>query len=339
MNLKREKVEEIQQWSQDYVTEARKKSRTVSQMTTMWERINEWAKHIRNENLSTWGPPEAIQVVKYIETIGRDEYVTWASQQNKLNIFQKTMVNHGYTNWSRDSDHYKMATTTLNKIITDESKTEISKFRITKKQSGDLKRFEIEKMAAKLFMRAKSEKGGAYELLRCLQYITWVFANNCGMRIIDILRLQWDQIRVENGNLVQRIHFSKSDRRGRKRDELVIFNRYNYPADLRTAFKMCLDVKQRLPVKTNLMFPKPTNIKVAAESASMITGWQWAAGPLKLTEKVGARTPKVHFLNESYQSGTPPKLIHKTAAWGRNSTDIRRFYIKSHGGAVANDEE
>ena len=338
MSLNQEKIDEIQQWSQNYVTEAKKKSRTVSQMATMLDRINEWAKHVQNENLSTWGPSEAIQVVKYVETIGREEYVSWASQQNTLNIFQKTMVNQGYAQWNREGEHYKMAVTTLNKIITDESKTEISKFRITKKQSGDLKQFEIEKMAAKLFMMAKSEKGGAYELLRCMQYITWVFANNCGMRISDILRLQWDQIRVENGNLVQRIHYSKSDRRGRKRDELVIFNRYNYPADLQTAFKTCLRVKRSLPIKTNLMFPKPTNTKVAAESSSMTSGWQKAAKSLKLSEKVGARTPKVHFLNESYKTGTPPRLIHKTAAWGRKSTDIRRFYIKSPGGAVAKDE-
>lgn len=248
------------------------------------------------------------------------------------------MLNQGHEKWSRDGECHKMAVTTLNKIVSDESKTEISKHRITKKQSGDLKDYEIEKVAAKLLMTARKEKGTAYEMLRIMQYVTWVFANNCGMRISDILRMQWDQIRMENGNLTQRIHFSKSDRRGRKRDELVIFNRYNYPADLKTALKQCLRVRKGLPVKTNLMFPKSTNTNVVAEASSMTSGWNGAAKALGLSEKVGARTPKVHFLNESYKNGTPPRLIHKTAAWGQKSTDIRRFYIKSPGGAVANDE-
>ena len=338
MSIDPEKVNEICKWSHEYVTKARKKSRTVSQMATMWDRIQEWGKQIQKEDLSTWGPSEAIQVIKYIEEVGRGEYTTWATQHTTVSLFQKTMTNHGFEKWVRDGECYKMAITTLNKIVSDESKTEISKQRITKKQSGDLKDYEIEKMAAKLLMTVKSDKGTAYEMLRIMQYVTWVFANNCGMRISDILRMQWDQIRVENGNLIQRIHFSKSDRRGRKRDELVIFNRYNYPADLKTAFLQCLRLKRGIAEKTNLMFPKSTNVKVAAEHSSMTSGWKQAAEVLGLSDRIGARTPKVHFLNDRYKNGTPPKLIHKTAAWGRKSTDIRRFYINSPGGAVANDE-
>ena len=337
MKLGPDKISEIQKWSQDRVTVAMKKSRTVTQMSTMWERIMEWAKHIRNEDLDSWGAPEAIQLIRYVETIGKNEYTTWASQHNTLAMFQKTMLDKGYHRWVRDGERFKAAVTTLNRVQKDESKTEISKHRITKKQSGELKSYEIEKIAAKLFIVAKEEKGTAYELLRCMQYATWVFSNNCGMRISDILRLQWDQIEVGGGKIKQRIHFSKSDRRGQKRDELVIHDQYGYPADLKTAYKMCLRIRKGLTAKTNLMFPKSTNIKVTAEADSITKGWKVAAEALKISIPIGARTPKIHFLNDSYQNGTPPREIHKNAAWSGKSIDIRRFYIKSPGGSVAKD--
>ena len=338
MKLSSDKINEIQKWSEERVTVAMKKSRTVSQMSTMWERIQEWSKHIQNEEFESWGASEAIQLIRYVETVGKKEYTTWQSQHNTLALFQKTMWDKGYHGWVKEGERHKAAVTTLNRIQTDESKTEISKHRITKKQSGELKCYEIEKVAAKLFMAAKEARGTAYELLRCMQYATWCFANNSGMRISDILRLQWDQIEVGEGKIKQRIHYSKSDRRGRKRDELVIYNHFGYPADLKTAYKMCLRIRKGLSTKTNLMFPKSTNIRVAADAESITNGWKKAAETLKISIPVGARTPKIHFLNDSYQNGTPPREIHKNAAWGGKSTDIRRFYIKSPGGVVAKDD-
>ena len=342
MKLNRDKIDEIKRWSQTKVQTAEKKSRTILSMKKMWQRIQEWAVISENQDIASWKAQEAMQVIQYIEMKNREErasyeFATWSAQNTSLSVFQKTMLDKGFLNWVPEGPVHKLAKTTLGQIITQESKTEISKHRITKKQSGDLKDFEVVKVAAWLYMRSKDK--GSYELNRKMQYVTWVFTNNCGMRLGDVLRMQWDQTNVdEKGQLSQRIHYSKSDRSGRKRDEIVIHNRFSFPADLKTAYKVCLQIKHGLKNETNLMFPKSTDIKVAADAGTMTKGWKEAAAALNLETKLGARVPKTSFLNSSYKQGTPSKLIHKAANWGKKSTDIRSMYVKSESGEVRNDE-
>ena len=342
MKLSRDKIEEIKKWSQQKVEKAEKKSRTMLSMNKMWQRIIEWADISNNQDISNWRAQEAIQVIQYIEMKNREnrtgyEFATWSAQNTSLAIFQKTMMDKGFVNWAENGPIHKLAKTTLGHIHAQESKTEISKHRITKKQSAELKDYEVVKMAALLYMNSK--KKGSYELNRKMHYVTWVFTNNCGMRLGDVLRMQWDQTKVDDdGELSQRIHYSKSDRSGRKRDEIVIHNRFPFPADLKTAYKVCLQIKHGLGNKTNLMFPKSTNIKVAADSNTMTSAWKKAAEKLNLVTQVGARVPKTSYLNNKYKQGTPSKLIHKEANWSGKSTDIRSHYVKSEGGAVRKDD-
>ena len=242
MKLNRDKINEIKQWSQEKVSIAEKKSRTILSMKKMWQRIQEWAMISENQDLSNWKAQEAMQVIQYIEMKNREEranyeFQTWSAQSTSLAVFQKTMLDKGFLNWTPDGPVHKLAKTTLGQVKNQESKTEISKHRITQKQSGDLRDYEVVKMAALLYMKSKEK--GSYELNRKMQYVTWVFTCNCGMRLGDVLRMQWDQTTVDDeGQLSQRVHYSKSDRLGRKRDEIVIHNRFSFPADLKTAYKV-----------------------------------------------------------------------------------------------------
>ena len=325
-------VNEIVNWSENQVEKAVKQSRTMNQMKLMWARINEWGAISKQPNLESWGPTQAMQMLRYVEKCtGRT--ATWATQRTNLSIFQKTMVKNGFEEWSLYSKKYMVAKTTLNNIIREESKREVSKKRLTKKEHQMMTKQEVEKIAGSLLIRARQTKG-SYELLRKMQYATWVFCNNTGMRLMDVLRLQWDQIQVANGEIRQRVNYSKSDKLGRKRDEIVIHDTLSYPADLGTAFQMMIEVRKQLQQETNMMFPKTMNVEECATSESMVKGWIKVGQDLKIEKEIGAKTPKLRFLNESYQNGTPPSEIHESASWG-NNTDIRRFYIKSEAGTIA----
>ena len=336
---------EILSWSHEKVEHAKKKSRTLTQMKVMWTRIQNWAQISGRQDLSEWGAEEAMQILKYIEKLSRDKQEEaglatkqqtlqkWNVMKSNLSIIQKVMIDKGFHRWAMDGKIYKLAKTTLSTIIRDESKTEISRLRITKKHERHLTESEIEKIAGKLYMNAQLETG-AFRLLRYMQYVTWVFSNNTGMRLIDVLRLQWNQIVIRDGEIVQRVNYSKSDRSGRKCDEIIIHNRFQYPADTATALRACQQVRDGLQRSTNLMFPKTTNVNEIATPESMSKGWKRAAKDLAIDIDVGAKTPKVSFLNRNYQLGTPPKLLHSAASWGSN-TDIRRHYIKSEAGQVA----
>lgn len=327
-------IEKLVSWTKIQVTQAKKKSRTVSSMKVMWNRILDWARQSHQEDLNTWGSEEAIQLVFFVEKEVKKKtkkIMTWASLKNTLVIFQKTMLDKGYQGWFREGPRYKMAKTTLSKIINDESKTSISKQRITEKQTSDLSKEEIQMIAMKLFLKTMQEP--AYEILRKCQYASWVFACNTGMRLQDVVRLQWSQIDVKDGCIRQRINYSKSDKTGRKMDQIVIRNLYEYPADLETAFNECMEIKKGLRGRSDFLLPKSLEIEKSATSRSLSDGWDLAAKELKMEKKIGAKTPKMNFLNKQYAEGVSNQAIHESANWGK-SPDIRRHYIASENGNI-----
>lgn len=328
-------IEKLVSWTKDEVKKAKRKSRTVSSMKVMWKRIKDWSIRSKQEDLNAWGAEEAIQMVFFVEKEvmkKTKKIMSWASLKSTLVIFRKTMLDQGYRDWIEESPRYKMAMTTLKKIINDESKTSISKQRITEKQTSDLSKEEVKMMAMKLFLKTIQES--PYELLRKTQYVSWVFACNTGMRLQDVVRLQWDQIEIENGCIKQRVNYSKSDKTGRKLDQIVIHDMYEYPADLGTAFSECIAIKKGIKGKSNFLLPKSVDIEKAASPRSLADAWDTAATELKLKKKIGAKTPKMNFLNQRYAEGASNQTIHESAHWGK-SPDIRRFYIVSENGKVA----
>ena len=331
-------VRQLIDWTTEQVQKAKTKSRTVNQMKVMWRRIKDWADRSNQRNIESWGPEMAIQVIYVMEkeTSNPSKLMTWASLNNALVIFRKSMVEQGYHDWHKDGAKYKMAKTTLKRIINDESKTSISKHRVTKKQSSDISKAETEMVAMKLFLRTRERN--AYQLLRKCQYASWVFSVNTGMRLQDVVRLQWSQIRVENGEIRQRINYSKSDLAGRKLDEIVIKNGYDYPCDLQTAFNECISIKKGLNNQSDFLLPKSTNIQIAANPGSLSEAWNQIGKELKLKTEIGAKTPKMSFLNKCYGKGKRNKAIHLSANWGK-SPDIRRHYIASESGLVAQNED
>ena len=331
-------VEQLINWTAVQVENAKTKSRTVNQMKVMWKRIRDWADKSNQRILKNWGPENAIQVIYFMEkgTSNPSKLMTWASLTNALVIFRKSMFEHGYHDWHKDGAKYKMAMTTLKRIINDESKTSISKHRVTKKQSSNISKSETEMVAMKLFLRTRERN--AYQLLRKCQYAGWVFCVNTGMRLQDVVRLQWSQIRVEDGEIRQRINYSKSDLAGRKLDEIVIKDGYDYPCDLETAFNECISIKKGLNNKSDFLLPRSTNVQIAATPGSLSGAWNKIGKELELKTDIGAKTPKMSFLNKCYGKGTLNKAIHKSANWGK-SPDIRRHYIASESGLVAQNKD